>query len=413
MLWLGAGLIRAGSRGDTGTAAILEAERDNLAIAARISALNIDAANALTLAAIDTVAAELESTERELSVTSQGAGLAAGEIARGIYEVARGASEQSERTNAAAEQMRSLHEAVEQIAAAAGSQSEAVRTTSSSIGAIATSVDHVATRTEDLARESGQALRFAREGGDALEATLARLAEMQASVKESASDIGELGRLSAQISAHVNDIDDIADQVNLLALNAAIEAARAGEHGRGFAVVAKEVRELAGRSRSASRDIAAVVEAIRRGAAASVVGMDRLTDETRQGAEMAGTANESLASILAAMNRTDAGLEEISGAVGDVRGRMGTIVTSMAEAAATVQEQVEATAQIASLSDDVAQAVEAVSAIAEKTNSLAHGVTASTEEVAATLDGLGYYAESIGRLATDLKQIRHAAGDPS
>ena len=58
-------------------------------------------------------------------------------------------------------------------------------------------------------------------------------------------------------------IADVARQTNLLALNATIEASRAGDAGRGFAVVAGEIKTLAGRTASATEDIASKIAGTR------------------------------------------------------------------------------------------------------------------------------------------------------
>lgn len=87
-------------------------------------------------------------------------------------------------------------------------------------------------------------------------------ASSSAAMKDVASHINTLNDLNQNIllsmdhinenikhyNAMTNDVERIAEEINLLSLNASIEAAKAGEAGRGFAVVATSIQKLSNES---------------------------------------------------------------------------------------------------------------------------------------------------------------------
>ena len=145
---------------------------------------------------------------------------------------------------------------------------------------------------------SHRAAETARQGGVVVEQALTQMRSIADSVGGTARKIGELGKSSDQIGRVAGVIDEIADQTNLLALNAAIEAARAGEQGRGFAVVADEVRKLAERTTTATKEIAAMITTIQEGAKGAVKAMEIGSQQVEEGVASTARAGDSLQQII-------------------------------------------------------------------------------------------------------------------
>jgi methyl-accepting chemotaxis protein WspA len=169
-----------------------------------------------------------------------------------------------------------------------GTTSKAISTTSRELAQTIKGISEVAEKTAVLAG-SGQT------GLNRMKSTMQQVTEAAASIN---ARLGTLSEKAGNIGTVVTTITRVADQTNLLSLNAAIEAEKAGDYGRGFAVVATEIRRLADQTALATGDIEQMVKEMQSAVAASVMGMDKFSEEVRRGGGVVEQVSEELSQII-------------------------------------------------------------------------------------------------------------------
>ncbi len=210
-------------------------------------------------------------------------------------------------------------------------QASALQETAAAMEELNSTVQHNAQSAHQANALAQSASSVARQGGD----VVAKVVDTMHGINESSRRISEI----------IGVIDGIAFQTNILALNAAVEAARAGEQGRGFAVVASEVRNLAGRSAEAAKEIKTLI-------ATSV-------DRVAAGSALVDSAGQTMKEVLSSIERVTETVAHISAA-----GAEQSQGVSQVNVAVTQMDQ--ATQQNAALVEEMAAAASSLTAQSAK-----------------------------------------------
>jgi methyl-accepting chemotaxis protein len=260
------------------------------------------------LGAFAAMQASLSHLAREIQGSSREIHQAAGQVAQGNTEL-------SSRTEEQASSLEETAATMEELTATVGANSGNAQ------------------RAAEVVAHADEA---ARRGGDAVQAAVGTMEQINAASKR-----------IADITAA---IDTIAFQTNILALNAAVEAARAGEQGRGFAVVAAEVRNLAQRAGASAREIK---EIVRESAAAAAQGTSRVADTGRAMEEImesVGQVSSLFTEISAASAEQGHGIQQVNRAISQmdrVTQENAALVNEAAASSQALQSQAARLAELA------------------------------------------------------------------
>jgi len=192
----------------------------------------------------------------------------------------------------------------------------------------------------------------------------------QDKAKQVSESVVETSEFVDEINHSAELIIAIANQTNLLALNASIEAARAGDAGRGFAVVADNIKNLATESNSAANEITGILKKITDLSSQNIVLTDEITVAIKAESNALNSMSNSFSEMLALLNETESGNNNIVNLVQALENNKNTILSS----------------------------VESLSSVSEEN-------AASTEETSASLSMLDSNMKNVAEQAMNLKLI--------
>jgi methyl-accepting chemotaxis protein len=252
---------------------------------------------------------ELEATGSELSDGAAALSSSVEEVASAIEEMARSISQVAENSDSLAGAADEASTSMEQTAAAA---------------------KQVDSNASELSRLSSQVVDFAETGRERVQQTIQGMDAIREATDSAREVSTKLVDSTRQIDTVIGVIDTVADETNLLALNAAIIAAQAGEHGRAFAVVASQIKELADRVLSSTKEITQLIHSVQQESGEAQSAMARGSESVQRGVELSGEAGTSLEEITRASQESGTRTGEIVAAVNEQSRAIGHVAELMA-----------------------------------------------------------------------------------
>ncbi len=365
-------------------------------------------AAAATIEGMDQSMSDISFSSAHLAETAQRTASSVAELSQSIAAIANQAHSFNETASESASSMTEMTCSVEQVAKSVEYLMQSFIETLACLTEVEQSIKGV----EDKVTESGQYAELvsseaASSGIPAVDAAVEGMKGILHSVTNLAQVINNLDKRSDEIGRVISVIDEIADQTQLLSLNAAILAAQAGKQGSPFSVVATEIKNLADRTTSSTKEVSELISAVQGEARSSVDLVHHGVEAVENGMELVLNTKQAFEN----MHCSAVASAEMSRSVHDTTGLQALAIREVSEAMTEMSAQV---AHIATVTQQqkvggriILEAVEKTKLTSEFLLSATVQQSTSCNDLAEVSEGVQAKASSIDAVLADQKQRSH------
>ncbi|MHB9094543.1 MAG: methyl-accepting chemotaxis protein [Eubacteriales bacterium] len=204
-----------------------------------------------------------------------------------------------------------ISDVTQQVSAGAETNNDSIHDLKIAMEQMVVEVKSIRTASEKAVIVSGNAVKSAFNGEEAVAEAVESMKDIEKSTFESSQSLKELYKAIDSIMSFVEIIKTIAAETNMLALNAAIQASHAGEHGLSFGVVAERIKVLAEESDTAAKRINTIIKNVTTRESNLLRDMTMVDDYVKAGLQRADRTVNSLQSIVTEVNQNQDIIGEI------------------------------------------------------------------------------------------------------